>query len=253
MKSLLILSFPRSSSSLLAQIAYSSLSAQLRFPAWPSGEVLHHKHNRLSDIHEHDVSLERWDDFKSVLDIYKDSYLIKDVNQPFICQRYIESFPEAYNVLFINRPLTDNIYCMFKAGWFWPLRGLYASEQGSEIKSLRQTLKELRESCGIGRSFVPQDIHFNKALPVLVDACIHIDKACYQGISNVISFRDFITQPNVLFSKLEAFGYSPVRKSYLTDEFLIKRKQVLNYRNDPLWHVIDGLLRDKLKDHNRPR
>jgi hypothetical protein len=244
MKSLMILSFPRSMSSLVADVCANSLEHQLKRPEWKSCEILHAGNPLITkQTTNHSVYTSKWSDYRKALKAHAEDYVIKDVNQPWICADYIAKNPDDYNVLFIRRPLNEVVYSIFKAGWFWPIHSLYKVD--SSTKKLKVKLTELRETSGIGRTFEPTAFHFSHALPALIDACVHIDKQCYSGLNQKISYHNMINDHNRIFTRLEAFGYSPKHYNYMNDAFKTDRARVFRYRKDPVWHIVRGAVEDR--------
>lgn len=248
MKSLMILGFPRSMSSLTARISGESLQHQLRYPEEKSGEVLIERYGAPSGL-AHNTDMKQYSKYAKILDRYRGGWLIKDVNQPFMATEYLRRNPDAFNSLFIRRPLADNVYCIFQNGWFWPLRSML-----DVVPDTKQFLKELyRHKAGIGRKFKPTRFHIREALPRLIDACIHIDSQCYRDLPNTISYEVLCKNDERLFQRLHGLGYDPKHIPYIDSGFTEKLQATRKYRTTPRWHFINGYLRAKLNDASRPR
>lgn len=247
-KSLMILAFPRSMSSLTANIVGQSLSETLRYPEERSAEVLIQRYGAPSN-NNHCRDLSQYDKYEKILDGFKDGWLIKDVNQPFMATEYLRQNPRSFTPLFIERPLADNIYCLFKNGWFWPINSTIGSAPGTEL-----FLSALRKQPGgIGRNFKPTTFHRRQALPRLIDACLLIDKECYKNIPNRIKYDDLCRDERILNNKLRELGFSPKENHYINDSFKKKLARTKEYRTKPLWNFIDGYLRAKLQDFDARR
>lgn len=128
MRSLFIVSLPRSLSSLLYQTLRPALG--LAEPVWTSdGEVLNlHRFAHLPDeveveglrFTERSRNPERFDRLLAFLDqaTVGEGFLYKDVVQPFVVARWLPASGMA--ALRIERPLADVAFAMSDRGWFYP-------------------------------------------------------------------------------------------------------------------------------------
>ncbi len=128
MRSLFLVSLPRSLSSLLYGSIRSALG--LAAPAWTSdGEVLNlHRFAHLPEGAEIEglrftrpsSEPSRFDRLVSFLDhaVVRDGYLYKDVVQPFVVARWLPA--NGLPALRIERPVADVAYAMADRGWYYP-------------------------------------------------------------------------------------------------------------------------------------
>ena len=240
MKSLLLLSFPRSMSSLIADITAKSLKHQLSRPQWRSCEVLHSGNRNMGHCVKHDPRPDYFPEYEAVLKSYCKGYVIKDVNAPFMCARYIKKHPKDFNVMFLRRPLTSVIYSLFRRGWFWPVHALWNKD--TRYRELSQKLDKQIEP---GLILKPSPFHFSDGLPALVDACLHINEQCYEFISEKISVPKITKDHNRLFLRLKRLGYDARPFNYMNAKFKQKYHEVEAYKQDPLYSVIKDLLSDR--------
>lgn len=131
MRSLFIVSLPRSLSSLLYQTLQRTLG--LAEPVWTSdGEILNlHRFAHLPEGTEIDGlrftrrpdDPERFDRLLAFLDqaTVREGYIYKDVVQPFVVARWLPGSGLA--VLRIERPVADVAFAMSERGWFYPRAG----------------------------------------------------------------------------------------------------------------------------------
>lgn len=243
MKTIFYLAFPRSLSSFVAKQTVKSL--QFKSPEEPSCEVLIERYGAPKDVN-HRKDMNDAYIYKNILNKFKYNHVIKDVNQPYVATQLLKDY--NFNTVFIERPLADNIYCMFKNGWFWAINYLLDQE---ETKKIKEGLKTHWN--GIGRKFKPTTYHREVVLPKLIEAVIAVDKECYSNITTRLKYNQLITNPAHLYSTLKSLGYNPKRTNYIDQNFKNKRAEVEEYRSKDLWKHIDSELRNILNDADNPR
>lgn len=158
MRSLFLVSLPRSLSSLLYGAIRSALG--LAEPVWTSdGEILNlHRFAHLPAAAEieglrftHPSSdPSRFDRLVSFLDhaVVRDEYLYKDVVQPFVVARWLPT--SGLPALRIERPVADVAYAMADRGWYYP-RAAADSDGGPEwqlVEGLARAARALAEIPG---------------------------------------------------------------------------------------------------------
>ena len=138
MKSLFIVSLPRSLSTVVYHVA--RLALRLEEPIWTSdGEVLNYDRFTLRDEPAHDdgakyVRQEKEPElFQKLLSFAGDTLksegaAYKDVVQPFLLSTFLSD--RDFAVLKIKRNLTDVCYSMLKMEWFYPAR---AAEKSTRL------------------------------------------------------------------------------------------------------------------------
>lgn len=221
MRSLFIVSLPRSLSSLLYKSIRSTLG--LAEPVWTSdGEVLNlHRFAHLPDGAEIEGlrftqpsrDPARFDRLVSFLDqvTQRDGYLYKDVVQPFVVARWLPASGLA--ALRIERPVADVAYAMVERGWLYP-RSAADCDGGPE-----------RE---------------------LVAGLAHAQRALAAIPGPVVRFDDLIHDEEPLAAALGSlYGDVPVPR-YLDDGFRAVREGVLRRRATERWARLAEAARDKL-------
>lgn len=123
MKSLLLIGFPRGFTSQAHDIAKEMLPF-LQESGIDAGEVLNQTRNRTIDrdipfyLKSNSPTFEDTYQYcRKILNQYTEGYIIKEVVQPFIVLRYLFEHPDAFNVLFINRPLEHIKFSLDRKGW----------------------------------------------------------------------------------------------------------------------------------------
>ena len=123
MKSLLLIGFPRGFTSQAYDIAKEMLPF-LKESGIDAGEVLNQTRNTAIDRDIPFYLKSNTPDFeetyqycRKILDQYTEGYIIKEVVQPFIVLRYLFEHPNAFNVLFVNRPLEHIQFSLDRKGW----------------------------------------------------------------------------------------------------------------------------------------
>lgn len=219
MRSLFIVSLPRSLSSLLYQSIRSTLG--LAEPVWTSdGEVLNlHRFAHLPD----GVEIEglrftqpssdpaRFDRLVSFLDqvTQRDGYLYKDVVQPFVVARWLPASGLA--ALRIERPVADVAYAMVDRGWLYP-RSAADCDGGPERELV----------AGLARA--------QRALAAIPGP--------------VVRFDDLIHDEEPLAAALVSlYGDVPVPR-YLDDGFRAVREGILRRRATERWARLDEAARE---------
>ncbi|HET9209851.1 MAG TPA: hypothetical protein VFR03_05605, partial [Thermoanaerobaculia bacterium] len=144
MRSLFVVSLPRSLSSLLYQTLRRTLG--LAEPAWTSdGEVLNlHRFAHLPDGSEVEGlrftdparDPERIDRLVAFLDqvIVREGFLYKEVVQPFVVARWLPASGVA--ALRIERPIADVAFAMSERGWLYPRAAADRASDGGPEREL---------------------------------------------------------------------------------------------------------------------
>lgn len=217
MKSLLIVSQPKSMSSVTFSIcskALPNLTNPLQKEA--AGEILN------DDWSKECLGIKRYtkqeyDKVAAILDKYKKGYVIKDVVQTPAVYRYIQENPDSFNVLIAQRRIEDVAYFMWKRGWT------------STIHSL-----------GIPGQHVQNRI----TLVLHCAALLHLRHNYINPIKAPrVVYKDSLTNPNSIFDKLERLGYSPKRFNYISPSFKERRERTLKERETPLYKQIEQIFR----------
>lgn len=210
MRSLFIVSLPRSLSSLLYGSIRSALG--LAEPVWTSdGEVLNL--HRFAHVPE-GVEIEglrftrpspdpsSFERLVAFLDqaVVRDGYLYKDVVQPFVAARWLSA--SGLPALRIERPVADVAYAMADRGWFYP-RTAADSGDGPEEE--------------------------------LVAGLARAARALAQVPGPVVRYDDLIHDEEPLAAALRSiYGAVPVPR-YLDDGFQEVRDEVLRRRATERW------------------
>ncbi len=123
MKSLLLIGFPRGFTSQAYDISKGMLPF-LKESGIAAGEVLNHTRNDAIDreypfyLNSTSAKFEEAYQYCSrILDQYTEGYLIKEVIQPHIVLRYLYENPDAYHVVFVNRPMAHIQFSLDRKGW----------------------------------------------------------------------------------------------------------------------------------------
>jgi hypothetical protein len=220
-RSLFIVSLPRSLSSLLYKSIRSTLG--LAEPVWTSdGEVLNlHRFAHLPDgveveglrFTQPSSDPERFDRLVSFLDqvTRRDGYLYKDVVQPFVVSRWLPASGLA--ALRIERPVADVAYAMVDRGWLYP-----------------------RSAAGCGGGPERE----------LVAGLARAQRALAAIPGPVVRFDDLIHDEEPLAAALcSLYGDVPVPR-YLDDGFRAVRDEILRRRSTERWARLAEAARDKL-------
>ncbi len=219
MRSLFLVSLPRSLSSLLYGSIRSALD--LTEPAWTSnGEILNLQ--RFAHLPE-GVEIEglrfthpfsapsRFDRLVSFLDhaVVRDGYLYKDVVQPFVVARWLPA--SGLPALRIERPVADVAYAMADRGWYYPCTAA-DSDGGPERK--------------------------------LVEGLVRAARALAEVPGPVVYYNDLIHDEEPLAAALRSlYGAIPTPR-YLDDGFREVCGQVLRRRDTERWTRLARMVRE---------
>jgi hypothetical protein len=219
MRSLFVVSLPRSLSSLLYQTLRRALG--LAEPVWTSdGEVLNlHRFAHLPEGSEVEGlrftaparDPERFERLVAFLDqaIAREGFLYKDVVQPFVVARWLPGSGVA--ALRIERPLADVAFAMSERGWLYP-RAAAAHDEGPE-----------RE---------------------LIAGLIRAQRALAEIPGPVVRFDELIHDEEPLAAALRGlYGVVPSPR-YLDDGFRAVREEVLRRRETERWRRLAQLIEE---------
>ncbi len=216
MRSLFVVSLPRSLSSLLYQTLQRTLG--LADPVWTSdGEILNlHRFAHLPEgleieglrftVRSHDP--ERFDRLVSFLDqaTVREGFIYKDVVQPFVVARWLPGSGLA--VLRIERPVADVAFAMIERGWLYPQAG--ADCDGEPERGL-------------------------------VAGLVRAQSALAEVPGPVVRFDDLIHDEEPLAAALRTlYGDVPAPR-YLDDGFQAVREEVLRRRETDRWQRLAEL------------
>lgn len=245
-KSLLILGFPRTMSSFYARKICLPSLIDFKAHSENSCEFLIERYgiqggqNFIKDYVRKPSYFKRLEKLSD-----EKGWLLKDVNNPFICKDFILSKKGSFNVLLMDRNLIDVIYHVYKLGWFWPLNSLIGID--SDIEEVIDNIKSLRKKTGIGRDFKPLPYHRKTVLRKLVRAILYVDKHVYQELSllkntRTVSYEKLIRDEGYYREHLHSFGYKLKTNSYITPAFKKKRNNRLENRKCDLWKEIEEMV-----------
>lgn len=220
MKSLLILSQPRSMSSECFRIACKAIPA-LKDPETPgqhifAGEVLNEDYSpslaKCKRYFPNQVPV------YNLLDKYREGYVIKDVVQTGSVFTYLKAAPQNYNILVMDRRVEDVAYFMWKKGWTYPI----------DILGLRHTSSK------------------NEATLVLL--CYSLMKIRREYIyplnATTITWAELTRDHNIIFNKLESLGYRCNRYNYIDEESRKIARDRRRERQTPLYKRIEKICKD---------
>lgn len=213
MRSLFLVSLPRSLSSLLYQTLRPALG--LAEPVWTSdGEILNlHRFAHLPEgleieglrFTERPRNPERFDRLLAFLDqaTVREGFLYKDVVQPFVVSEWLPASGLA--ILRIERPLADVAFAMSERGWLYPCA---AADPGGRPD----------------RELVTGLVRAQRALAALPGP--------------VVRFDDLIHDEEPLAAALRSlYGDVPTPR-YLDDGFRAVREEVLRRRATDRWRLL---------------
>jgi len=219
MRSLFVVSLPRSLSSLLYQTLQRTLG--LVDPVWTSdGEILNlHRFAHLPEgleieglrftVRSH--APERFDRLLSFLDqaTVREGFIYKDVVQPFVVARWL---PESgLAVLRIERPVADVAFAMSERGWLYP-RAAAGCDGGPE-----------RE---------------------LVAGLVRAQSALAEVPGPLVRFDELIHDEEPLAAALRTLYGDVPAPHYLDDGFQAVREEVLRRRETDRWQRLAELARE---------
>jgi hypothetical protein len=219
MRSLFVVSLPRSLSSLLYQTLRRTLG--LAEPVWTSdGEVLNlHRFAHLPEGSEVEGlrftdparDPERFARLGAFLDqaIVREGFLYKDVVQPFVVARWLPGSGVA--ALRIERPLADVAYAMSERGWLYPRAA--AKSNGSPERELIAGL-----------------IRANRALAEIPGPVARFDELIHDEEPLAVALRSI-------------YGDVPTPR-YLDDGFRAVSKEVLRRRETDRWHQLARIIQE---------
>jgi len=211
-KSLLLLSFPKSMSTLTYIICRDALRIDLSYPAAGEG-ILNHKCNM--NLRKTPYYTRQSRDFRflnraleSVLNKCGPC-LLKDVVQPFFINRYLKNHSEKLNVLFIERPLADVVYCNWIRNWHYISKGVPSGK-------------------------------FSKDIDDMIAGITNVYNTIYSKF-DTLEFNKLIDDERYIWDKLEDLGYRVNNYHYMktTENFKETKEKVLRYRDTSLWKDID--------------
>lgn len=219
MRSLFVVSLPRSLSSLLYQTLRRTLG--LAEPVWTSdGEVLNlHRFAHLPDGSEveglrfthPERDPERFGRLIAFLDqaIAREGFLYKDVVQPFVVARWLPGSGVAS--LRIERPLADVAFAMSERGWLYP-RAAADRNDGPE------------------RELVAGLVRAHRALAAIPGPVVRFDELIHDEEPLAAALRGL-------------YGDVPTPR-YLDDGFRAVREEVLRRRETARWHHLAHIVEE---------
>jgi len=184
--------------------------------------------------------------FEETLKKYQGGWVIKDVNNPYVTQRYLAENPGDYVPLFIQRPLTDVLYCLWTAGWYWPVKGL----PGGEL-SFTEKARSLIRVSGVNRTHTPRDWHFSQGIPKLAEALAYVDNCIFKPLPNQISYNNMTRDHRILTSRLRGLGFKARHSNYINQEFIERRRVCRDYRKKEIYWVMKSALLEAGADPRR--
>lgn len=223
MRSLFVVSLPRSLSSLLYQTLRRTLG--LAEPVWTSdGEVLNlHRFAHLPDGSEVEGLRftdparhpERVDRLVAFLDqtIMREGFLYKDVVQPFVVARWLPGSGVA--ALRIERPLADVAFAMSERGWLYPRAA--ADRNGGHEQELAAGL-------------------------------VRAQRALAEIPGPVVRFDELIHDEEPLAAALRSLYGDVPAPSYLDDGFRAVREEVLRRRETDRWHRLAHIIETVIEE-----
>lgn len=223
MRSLFVVSLPRSLSSLLYQALRRTLG--LAEPVWTSdGEVLNlHRFAHLPDGSEveglrftdPEQDPERFDRLTAFLDqaVAREGFLYKDVVQPFVVARWLPGSGVA--ALRIERPLADVAFAMSERGWLYP-RAAADRKDGPETE--------------------------------LVAGLVRAHRALAAIPGPVVRFDELIHDEEPLAAALCTVYGDVSAPRYLDDGFRVVREEVLRRRETGRWRALADLVEEVTKE-----
>lgn len=117
MKSLLIVSSPRSLSTSIYEICCFALPELKPVPNVTRGEVFNYLDNPKCPITHYDRSISGYKHVCKTLREYNCGFILKSVVQPFHVSRYLDFHENSYNVLYIYRDRDAVKKCQDLRGW----------------------------------------------------------------------------------------------------------------------------------------
>jgi hypothetical protein len=219
MRSLFVVSLPRSLSSLLYQTLRRTLG--LAEPVWTSdGEVLNlHRFAHLPDGSDVEGlrftdparDPERFERLVAFLDqtVEREGFLYKDVVQPFVVARWLPGSGVA--ALRIERPLADVAFAMSERGWLYPR--MAANRDGGPEREL-------------------------------IAGLIRAHRALAEIPGPVVRFDELIHDEEPLAAALRGLYGDVPNPRYLDDGFRAVREEVLRRRETDRWRQLAQLIEE---------
>ena len=221
MKSLLILGYPRSMSTLIYHVARNATKGRLKslpLSEFHDGDPFNHVQKINSSIKKvfGDKDLRRYNSYKKILDDLSRDHIIKNVNQPLFVSKYLKENPHSYNVLLIERDLAEVVYALDRKGWYWPI----------EILTKKERVGESR-------------------LENLCIAILKFEKLYRDNISKkvLISQKNATVDHKLIPRKLKELGYPARVINYIDDEFISERERCSRYKTNAKYRKIQQFLR----------
>ena len=229
MKSLFIVSLPRSLSTVVYHVARLALG--LEQPSWTSdGEVLNYDRFTLRDESAHDRGAKyvRHEKepllFQQLLTFADDTlkrqdFAYKDVVQPFLLSTFLTE--KEFAVLKIKRNLTDVCYSMFQKEWFYPAR---AAEKSTCLDD------------------------------AVVEGLIQAESVIHSIPGETIHYDDFIDNERVIRNSLVALYPNDKIKgfTFIDDDFRERTEKILKRRETDLYKEIAQRV-ERMRTEIRPR
>ena len=227
LKSLFVISLPRSLSSLSYHAARISL--ELNEPIWTSdGEILnsdrfifhkqpvHDSPLRFTRIEKDPEAFRKLTAFLSET-VKPEGFVYKDVVHPFVVSAWLPH--SGFRVLKIKRDLVDVCYSMIRMNWFYPARAV-EGEQDSED------------------SFIEGLIHAQRAIESVPGECI-----CYD---------DLIHDEEVLRAALRRLypDEDMCRVRFIDDEFREETAKIMERKQTPLYQSLQRKIEAKMQTMN---
>jgi len=223
MKTLFILSLPRSLSTLVYHVA--RLSLELNEPGWTSdGEILNNDryihyggkgYNESLKYIRKDREPEIFIRLNAFLDqvIVPQNFIYKDVVHPFVVSNWLKK--NRIEVLKIKRKLADVAYSMLSKGWYYPAMATKRKEFGEDA---------------------------------LIHGLIMAEKAIESVPGVIIDYDSFVLDDKIIIRALETLYPEENINSmgFIDDEFRRQCQQILERRKSDLYKKIeDKINREK--------
>ena len=222
-KSLIIISQPRSISTLCYRVCHNSIADIQSIPMLKNRtELLNSVTNPMCKAIPHLSSETFYPKLATLLYHYRFNHIVKDVVQTPNLVKFLNKHPNAYNRLILLRNIADVAYFMLKQNWLWPLKIL-----------------------NLPHNTLQEKIQKNDILPLFCLSIREIREKYIQQINcPIIHHNDFISSETYIYDILEDFGYTVTRKPYIGKTFRFETQKRQQQKATRLYKHIEAIFSD---------
>ena len=254
MRSLFILSLPRSLSTLTYELARRAL--RLRTPSWTmDGEILNldrmamYRGPRIDECAKFTTEELDPDLFAQITDFLSEiavpeGFIYKDVVQPFV----VSAWPglQGLRAIRIERDIAEVAFSMLHQGWYYPREavGAPAGHPPGEEEPLPDVKVITRYLEAEARTPAARGVPFGDQVQTLVEGLIRADRSLARAPAETLTYEDLVTNEGALTACLtRLYPGDRVRTIYYMDvRFRREHAEQLRRRDTALYRWLRAMV-----------